>query len=793
MSPGSGTADVNQQARPARYTGERIKRLEDPRLLMGRARFIDDLGVPGMVHAAFVRSPHPHARIVSIDNRAALALDGVVAVVTGADLAAETAEMEVGAMLNGVEATSRPAIAISKVRHVGDPVAVVVARSPYLAEDGRDLVRVEWEPLPPVPDVGTALADGAPLIDEALETNHVAHGKIEIGDPDGQFETAAHVCRKTFKVGRSTGAPVETRGLLAECDAGSGAITLWTSTQMPHLTRTLLAPMLRVPENKLSVHSPEVGGGFGLKCHIFPEDVAVPAVARRIGRPVKWIEDRWENLSGGVHSKEMDCEVEVALDADGKMLAIRGAFVTDGGAYSSIPYTPLIDSGCAAGMLPSMYDVGHVAAQFDAAYTNKASVGAIRGVGWASGQLARETLLDDAARQVGIDPVELRLRNMLSSEPQKNIMGLSLDGGSYAESLAMARDAIGYEEFRRRQDELRAGGRYLGIGFSPFIEPTGMATASARAAGFDIAYFDSATVTVDPDGTATVSTGLHSHGQGHETTLAQVAADALGFAIEDIRVVFGSSDSQSYGMGTYASRSAVVGSGTIMAAAAQVRARLLELAATLLEADARDIDLAHGVAHVKGAPARGVTVAELAGFGYFGYDARPDDVQESGLTATAAYDPPETYANGTTAAVVEVDPALGTVDLQRLVAVEDCGRMLNPFIVDGQVAGAVAQGVGIALLEDLAYGEDGEFLAGSLMHYLYPSTTELPRYDLLHIETPSSASTGGVKGVGEAGTIAAPAAVVNAISDAISPFGVSIDRVPVTPVYLRDLLRGAGR
>jgi carbon-monoxide dehydrogenase large subunit len=572
-----------------------------------------------------------------------------------------------------------------------------------------------------------------------------------------------------------------------------GRYAIYSSTQMPHLLRMFVAPILGIPEGRVTIKAPDVGGAFGLKCTVFPEDVVIPAAARQSGHPVKWIEDRWENLAAGVHSKDMVCMMEIAAKSDGTMTAFRGHFVTDSGAYSSVPFTPLVDSQCAGVYLSSCYDVRNLAYVIDNPLTNKCPIGAVRGVGWVPGQLAREVAVDQLARQLGKDPVELRLQNMIGPDVYTTAFGQTYDGGSYAASLEKARDAVDYEQFRKRQAEARAAGRYIGVGFSPFIEPTGWATASAAAGGLPNGYYDTASVTMEPDGSVTVTTGLHSHGQGHETTLAQITADELGVQIENVRVVFGDTDSSVFGMGTYASRSAVIGFGAIRGSAGQVRDRLTRLAAQLLEAAAGDIELAGGSAAVRGDPETAIPIQQLALFGYFGGTARPEDVQRDGLTATSGYSPGETYANGCAAAVVEVDAETGLVTIERLIAVEDCGVVLNPIIVKGQVAGAVANGIGVALLEDLVYEDNGEFVSGSLLNYLYPSTTEVPNLELHSIETASPVSVGGVKGVGEAGTISVPAAIVNAIADAVAPFGVAIEQTPVTPQYLRDLLRGTDR
>jgi carbon-monoxide dehydrogenase large subunit len=780
------------EARPARYVGRSVQRVEDPRLLSGQGRYIDDLTVPGMLHAAFVRSPHAHARIVSIDTSRAMAVDGVVAVFTGADLELGPL-VATGPAREEVLTAMRQPLPVDKVRHVGDPVAVVVATSPYLAEDGRDLVDVTWEALPAVMDPMSSLAPDAPLLDESLGTNNIAHIEQTAGDVDGAFAEADHVFVKKFHVGRSTAVPIEGRGVLAEYDQrGGGHLTIHVSSQMPHLHRLFLAPVLGMPEGRITVKVPDVGGAFGLKCTIFPEDAVIPAAARQLGRPVKWIEDRYENLAAGVHSKEMLATMEIAVRSDGTFTAFRGHFISDAGGYSSVPFTPLVDSQTAGGFLPSAYDLKNVSFTVDNPLTNKCQIGAVRGVGWASGQLARETAIDDVARALDMDPVELRLKNTIGSEPYTTAFGAEYDGGSYKEAIELARDTIRYAEFRERQAELRKQGRYVGIGFSPFVEPTGWASKSATSAGLPNNYFDTARVTVEPDGSVTVSTGLHSHGQGHETTLAQVAADELGVTMDKVRITYGDTDSAPFGMGTYASRSAVVGTGAIQEAAGQVRDRLLRLAGAMLEASHEDVELSEGNASIKGAPSRSVPIGQVAIFGYLGGEMRPVDIQRDGLTATSAYDAGETYANGCTVVTVEVDVETGSITIDRIVGVEDCGVQLNPMIVKGQVAGAIANGIGMALLEELVYDESGEFMSGSLLQYLYPSSSEVPVMELLSIETPSTCSAGGVKGVGEAGTIAAPAAVINAVADALSPFGITIDRSPVTPSYLRELLRAAG-
>jgi len=550
----------------------------------------------------------------------------------------------------------------------------------------------------------------------------------------------------------------------------------------------MLAVYLGTPEAKLRVVAPDVGGGFGLKAQLFMEEILIPHVARQLERPVKWIEDRYEHMAASAHSKNVTCYIEIAVKDDGTFLAFRGRYIGDGGAYVYTPWSIGIDAAICAVLLPSIYSVRDVAYTTDNALTNKCPNGPYRGVGWTPGHAARESLIDDIARAMDIDPVELRLRNVIGPEPYTSATGLSYDGGSYAESIRKAQEILDYDGFRKRQAELREQGRYIGVGFSPFVEPTAYGSKIAKASRMDVTFFDSMSVTVHPDGSVVVASGQHSHGQAHATVFAQVVADRLGVKFEDITFVQGDTSNSPYGMGTFASRSAVIGGGAVMYAANDVREKLLKLAGAMMEVSPEDVELAQGKATVRGVPDKSVTIGEIAMFSYYGGEKRPE-MDEQMLTSTRSYDPPQTYGNGTVVAIVEVDIETGHVDLQRMVAVEDCGVMLNPMIVDGQVHGAISQGIGGAMYEHCAYDPDGNFTAGTLMDYLLPSSMEVPAMDVQHIETPSVVTEGGMKGCGEAGMVSTPASIVNAVADALSPFGVTIDQTPVTPDYVRELLR----
>ncbi len=763
-------------SRPFRYVGRSIPRVEDPELLAGRARYLDDIPLPGMLEVAFVRSPYAHARMVAIRADAARAEEGVALVVTGDELG-DAPELVTASSRPEAGTWRRPLLPRDRVRYVGEPVAAVVASTRYLAEDACELVEVEYEPLDAVVDPEQALGRDAPLLHEGTDSNNFAHIEFEHGDVDGAFADAAHVVVKRFHFGRTHAAPLEGRGGIADW---SRDLTVWSSTQMPFLVRSMLAGLYGLPETRVRVLVPAVGGGFGLKVHLYVEEAVLPLLSRLAGAPVKWAEDRYEHLAASGHSKEVVCELELALDEEGTFLAVRGRLVGDGGAHQGHPWTSLIDPLCAAAMLPGIYAIPAVRYEVDAPATNKCPSTAYRGVGWTSGHTAREALIDDAARLLDLDPLELRLRNCLpDGEPAVSATGCRYDGGSYAQSIRRARELVDYEAFRERQLRLRTEGRYVGVGFSPFVEQGGWAAEIATDMGFPGAgYLDSVAVTVEPDGSVTVSTGLQSNGQGHATVLAQLAADGLGVRPEDVRVVQGDTATTAYSTGSWGSRTAVIAGGSVLRATADVRRKLLQIAANELEASESDLELEDATVTVRGSPNRSLTMAEVAAAAY---GARAPAGVDPSLTATRSYDPPATYSNACIACIVEVDADTGRVTIERIVAVEDCGTVLNPLLVDGQVAGAIAQGVGAVLYEGLPYGDDGQFLAGSLGEFLYPTAPELPDVEVDHLVTASPVTEGGIKGMGEGGLIGAPAAIVNAIADALSPFGVSFDQTPLRP------------
>ncbi len=762
--------------------GQAIPRREDPKYLTGRGRYLDDLSVPRMLHAAFVRSPHAHARVGEIDASAALAVPGVHAVITGEQVrAVSDGPMAIAVTLprEDVRTCTQPVLPTDKVRFVGEAVAIVVAASRALAEDGAELVEVAWEPLPAVTSGPQALAPGAPVLHDDIPDNSFAHIEYAHGDVDGAFARAAHVFSKRFEVGRSSASPLEPRGIIAAWDPATSEAEIWSSCGSPGAVRGFVSLITGVPESRLRCHAPDVGGSFGVKGTVFPEESALLMAAKAVGRPLKWVEDRIEHLTSASHAKQMTVELELAVDADGRFLACKGRYLGDAGAYAQLPPTPLIDVLEAAALLPSVYDLEAIQYVVDCPFTSKSPAAAARGVGWSSGQIPREALIDEVARALGRDPLELRLANCLPAEPTTTVTGLRYDGGSYAEAIRHVAELAGYDELRAEQARLREQGRYLGIGVSPFLE-VAYSTAHARAAGTGDATYDSASVTIDSDGSVVVRSGFNSQGQGHQTTLAQVAADVLGVPLDAVRIVEGDTDAAVFGFGTFGSRTAAIGSELIALAGGDVREKLVTCAAHLLGCGAADIEVADGVFAVRDDPARSMPLAALAGAVYYGGpEARPHGF-EPVLSATRFFDPPGCYTNGAIVAAVEVDPETGMVDLRHLWLTEDCGTVLNPLVLEGQLAGGMAQGVGMALLEELIYDDGGQLTTATLMDYLYPTAAEVPGFTFGHLETPAATSV-GAKGAGEGGTVAAPAAIVQAVADALAPFGARATQAPLRP------------
>ncbi len=766
-----------------KYVGARVNRLEDPGLLAGEACYVADITLPRMLHAAFARSPVPHAEIRSIDTGAAAALPGVVAVLTGNDIDAHP--MADPLMLEGLKKTPQPVVAKDRVRFVGEAVAVVVAADAYTAEDAAALVEVDYADLGTATTVEDARSDGGPQLFDDIDANTIFDETKTWGDPEAAFASAARTYKRTLRGNRFVAAPMETRGVLASYEPAEENLTVWSSTQMPDLLRFALSNLLGFPAQNMRVIAPHVGGGFGQKMTSYPEEVVVTFLSITLGRPVRWIEDRRENLTAAAHSKEQVIDIEAAVDDDGTIRALRSRCEGDAGAYSFNSTSALIEPWFAATLMPSVYRVQDYETRIMATLTNKTPIGPYRGVGWTPGHTARELLLDEIARDLELDPAELRKRNMIRADefPYAACVGQIYDSGSFIESVDAALELAGYDELRREQAEARKDGRYLGIGVSPYVEPTGFGSEVAQQqAGYPFPSHDNATVTMDLTGKVTVAVSVTTQGQGHKTTFAQLAADTLGIELEDVSVVQGDTDTSPFGMGTYASRAAVVAGGAVALAAGEVKEKLLKSTGLLLETAPDDLTIEDSRVFVKGSPDTGMAVGEAAIAAYWAPNARTEG-EDPYLAATRFYDPKATYGNGCIISVVEVDVGTGRAEVTRVAAVEDCGTVLNPMIVDGQVRGAIAQGIGGAIYEEMVYDETAQPLSTTYLDYLLPTSTEVPEILVGHLETPSPVTVGGIKGMGESGLIAAQGSVVNAVLDAISPFEPNVDvlELPLTP------------
>jgi aerobic carbon-monoxide dehydrogenase large subunit len=779
-----------------RHVGTSVRRREDPPLLRGQARFMGDLRLPGLLAVAFLRSPHAHARILDIDVGEARALPGVQAVVTGADLATTTRPIRAELRAEGYKETGWAPLAQGKARFVGEPVAAVVASDRYRAEDALDAIRVTYEPLTAVTDPEASMRGEAPLLHEEHPDNILLRARYERGNVEEALARAPVRFRETFRHARCSSSPLEGRGVLASFDPLDGTLTVWASTQSPHLLRTGLATALDVPESRLRVLCPSVGGGFGPKMHLYPEDIVVCDLARRLGRPVRWVEDRRENLLASAHARDHINHIEVGAMRDGTIVAVRSTFVCDTGAYSVYPVTVALEPMTAAGILPGPYRFAAYAYEAFAVATNKCPTGAYRGVGMALGTFVRERLVDMVAQRAGVDPADVRRRNFVPAAelPFTTASGLVVDSGDSAGAFAQALAAADYTRLRT-EPRRRPDGRYRGIGLCAYTEFTGMGAGTFRRRGMvQVSGHDAATVRVEPTGEVRAFVSAASQGQGHATTFAQVLADELGIDLEAVSVVEGDTERCPYGSGSFASRSMVVSGGALILAARRVRDKVARIAAHMLEAAPEDLAIERGLIGVRGAPGRTLTLADVARLAYRPAAGTLPDGIDPALEATQYYDPPPaTFSNGSHLAVVDVDPETGLVEIVRYLVVEDCGRMVNPMIVDGQIQGAVAQGIGNALYEDFAYDESGQPLTASFMDYLIPGTMEVPAVEVVHVETPPAVSVSGFKGMAEGGTIGATAAVANAVADALAPLGVEVRELPLTPDRIVGLLNGRRR
>lgn len=777
--------------------GASVKRVEDPRFLTGRAQYVDDIVRPGMLHVAFVRSTMAHADLRSVDTEAASAHPGVSAVVTGADLVGMTNPIVCDSLMETWQGTEFPAMAADRVRFVGEAIAAVVAEDRYIAEDASELVVVDYEERPTIASVEQATADGAPTLHDGWRDNFYIRRQFEGGDLDAAFTEADGRLELDLITHRHSGIPLEGRGVIAEYDETMKTLTLWSATQTPHLVRTGLADALDFPENRIRVIAPDVGGGFGIKGHLFPEEIALAALALKVGRPVKWIEDRREHLLSCIHAREHTHHLEVAYKSDGTVTGLRAQMYIDCGAYSVWPWTATMDTGMALGILPGPYKIRNYECRAYSVATNKCPHGPYRGVGRPAACFSIERVMDEVARAVGLDRFEVRRRNYVNSDefPYQTISGLVYDSGSYQEALEKVCQDGGLEEMLRLQREGREQGRMLGIGFACYTEQTAHTTNEFIKRGVPIIFgYDSAIVRMDPSGKVSVHVSTHSHGQAHETTFAQIVCDRLGVDLADVKVSFGDTHSTPYGHGTFASRSAVLAGGASFKAADKVRDLLVRFAADQLEVDPADVELGGGRAYVRGSESRGLAIADLARWAYHRPEKLPEGM-EPVLEATSAYDADPgtgTFANAAHLALVEVDPDTGGLKVLRYAVVEDCGRMINPMVVTGQVHGGVAQGLGGALMEEFVYDENAQLLTTTLLDYRLPGATDIPPITVSHIETLSPFTIEGIKGMGEGGSIAPGPTLASAVQDAISPIGHAfVNEQPLTPERVRGFVEQA--
>ncbi len=769
--------------------GARVARFEDPALLSGRGRFVDDIAPPDALHACFVRSPHAHARIRGIGRDAALAMPGVHAVLAAADLPAPMNRERIPNLM------PNPAIRIMRLQHalavdevcfVGEAVAMVVAESRYQAEDAAALIEVDYEILPVAEDPRRSIEPGAPTAHSDLADNVACELRSEYGDADAAFAQAAHVIEQSYWMHRGSGMPMECRAVAAQNDPATGLLTVWSATQTPHLGRRILADLLDRDIESIRMVAPDVGGGFGLKAPFYPEEAAIPAAALVLGRPVRWAEDRRENFLSAAQERDQYWTLAMALDADGRIAGVRGKLLQDSGAYMPwgmvLPYI-------AAVTVPGPYAIPHYRLEMTVAVNNKPPIAPVRGAGRPQAVFAMERLMDRAAQTLGLDRAEIRRRNLIQPEQMPYKIGLvgqdgqpmTYHGGDYPASQTMAMQTAGYETFAARQAQARQQGRFIGIGLANYVEGTGLGP------------FEGATVRVMQNGKVAVATGVTSQGQGTATSLVQIVSDRLGCRMEDVVVTLADTAAFPMGFGAFASRQALTAGSAAHTASLAVRERIVAMAARALgvPADAIDVEDGRAIARFGNRPSIGFGDLARMAQGMPGVSFPKG--QSAGLEHTAyAYPPAYSYCNGTHVAEVEVDPMTGGVTIVKYSVAHDSGRLINPMIVDGQVQGGTAHGIGNALFEHMMFDADANPVTTTFQDYLIPSAPEVPACEIVHIETPNPLNPIGVKGAGEGGAIPSPAAIVAAIEDALSPFGVRFNEMPLTPEKIVGALRAAG-
>lgn len=775
--------------RPA-FVGQSVKRLEDPDLLRGRGRFLDDLKLPGLLEAAFVRSPFAHARFTAIGVEEAKAVPGVVAVLTARDLPEAMRGRRILLQVPNpaiVNPITQEALATEEVCFVGEAVAVVVADTRHAAEDAAERVVVDWQPLPAAAHCETALKPGAPVVHPGMADNVAARFSLGFGDVEAAFKAAPHVLRARYEAHRGTGHPMECRGVAAVYDLAGDAFRIWSSTQTPHNTRRGVVDMFQMSEDRVRVITPDVGGGFGPKNQVYPEEMVIPAVARMLGRPVKWVEDRREHFLTTTQERDQVWELAVAVDGDARILGLKGSLIHDAGAY--LPWGTIMPY-ISASTVPGPYRLGAYRLDVTVAFTNMVPTTPLRGAGRPQAVFVMERTCDLIARELGLDPAEVRRRNFIPADTMPYEMGLTYrdgapviyDSGDYPEAQAKALARAGYDDFPSRQQAALREGRYIGIGIGNYVEGTGLGP------------FEGAIIRILTNGQVAIYTGATPAGQAHRTTLAQICADQLGVDVSDVDVVVGDTGVMPRGAGTYASRITVNAGSSVRTAAIEVRGKLLALAAAKFDVEVDDLECVDGLVRIKGEQGDSITFSELAKMtsGMPGYVLPKGVVPD--LEASAYFTPPQaTYSNGSHVAEVEVDPETGLVTILRYTVVHDCGNVINPMLVDGQIQGGVAHGIGNALLERMVYDEDANPLTTTFADYLMPTAELVPGCDIVHMASPTPLNPLGAKGAGEGGTIPVPAAVVAAVEDALTPFGIRITECPISPQRIVELIAQAAQ
>jgi aerobic carbon-monoxide dehydrogenase large subunit len=773
------------------HVGQPLRRKEDPRLITGRGRYTDDISLPGTLWASFVRSPEAHATITSVDVTTAAERHGVSAVFTNADMDDLAGPLPMAWVPPGVEVRNPEHWPLAKgtVNHVGDPVAVVLGDDRYQVADAAEDVVVEYESLPVITDPEKAL-EGAPFVHEDLGTNKVHEWSLSGGDLDAGFADADVVIERRVVNHRTAGAPIEPRGVLADYRAGS--LTVWSSTQVPHFLRLFLSILLGISEERVRVIAPEVGGGFGSKLQVYGEEVLAAWASRKLERPVKWIETRTENMAVAHQGRDQISYVKMGAKRDGTVTAFHVKIIADFGAYNML-LTPLIPS-LGAFVMGGCYAIPAVQTDIVGVFTNKCPTDAIRGAGRPEATHMVEVTLDQMAHELGISPVEIRRKNFIPKDsfPHAVATGVVYDSGDYDKTLDRLLEHVDMDQFERERESLRDKGVYRGIGLSTYTEICGLAPSRITGpggVGVQAGGWESAMVRVHNTGAATVYTGSSGHGQGHETAFAQIAADRLGLDPATVEVIHGDTGTGPEGRNTYGSRSLAVGGEAIAKSANKVAEKAKAIVAYTLEAAPEDIEVVDGKFSIKGSPDKGMTLAEVAGAAYL--NLIPDGM-EPGLEETTFYDPENfVFPFGAHAAIVDIDAETGKVKLSRYVAVDDCGNAINPLLIDGQVHGGIVHAIGQALYERVHYDDEGQLVTGTFVDYALPTAAELPTFETDRTVTPTPVNSLGAKGVGEAGTIAASAAVTNAVIDALRPLGVDYINMPLSPMRVWEAISEA--